>query len=336
MPALHRSKLQITAFALGSLMALQPLGSFAEVTKSGANVAPLALAQQIAHSKRIVFLGDSITAGSGYVIGVSGALLSQRLPNGGPEVLSAGLSSETVSGLSEEGHGGKEEKAFPRPCIFERLSRVLDLLRPDTVFACYGINCGIYMPFDETRFEAFQKGMIQLHETVEKAGGRIVHITPPFFDVTRKPNQEFYPAVMLKYAAWLVSKRAEGWQVIDLHTAMKAEVERRRESDPTFTMSPDGIHPNAEGHWLMAQQILGWLGDEEVTRAASLENLFQTRQIPAEAATLVSQRVSLTRDSYVQAAGHKRPGVAKGLPVEDAQAKAAEIDQQLTLLLSKK
>jgi hypothetical protein len=101
-------------------------------------------------------------------------------------------------------------------------------------------------------------------------------------------------------------------------------------------MSPDGIHPNAEGHWLMAQQILSWLGDEEVTRAASLENLFQTRQIPAEAAKLVSQRVSLTRDSYVQAAGHKRPGVARGLPLEDAQAKAAEIDQQLTLLLSKK
>lgn len=324
-----------SALAFGVFVCLQPLSTTAAPAQASVVVATPALAQQILHSKRIVFLGDSITAGAGYVIGVAEALRSQRLPNGGPEVLSAGLSSETVSGLSEEGHGGAGEKGFPRPCIFERLTRVLDLLKPDTVFACYGINCGIYQPFDTERFKAFTDGMERLHSEVEKSGARIIHITPPFFDILRKPKQDYYPEVMLQYAAWLVSKRAQGWQVIDLHTAMKAAVEGRRQTNPNFTMSPDGIHPNVEGHWLMARQILGWLGDAQAAATPSVEELFQARQMPAEALKLINQRVSLTRDSYVQAAGHKRPGTAKGLPKEEAQAKAAELDQQLNVLISK-
>lgn len=288
----------------------------------------------ILQSKRIVFLGDSITANAGYVIGVAQALHSTRLPNGGPEVLSMGLSSETVSGLSEEGHGGAGEKAFPRPYLFDRLDSILDLTKPDTVFACYGMNCGIYKPLSQERFERFKEGIERLHAELEKRGARIVHITPPFYDVKRRSTSPEYPEVLLKYAEWLVSKREAGWQVIDLHTAMKAEVEKRRESVPDFTMSPDGIHPNPEGHWLMACQILGWLGETEAATAPSAAALLESRKVPATALALISKRVSMMRDSLVHAAGHKRPGVAVGLPVETARAEAQKMDAELSKLRS--
>ncbi|MEY2599485.1 MAG: hypothetical protein RLZZ142_1744 [Verrucomicrobiota bacterium] len=316
------------------LLAQIPLPIQAQGPSTTTPTAAPDLASSILQSKRIVFLGDSITAGAAYVINVATALQSKRLPNGGPEVLSAGLSSETTSGLSEEGHGGPGDKGFPRPYLHERLTRVLDLLKPNVLFACYGINCGIYQPFDEARFLAFQQGIQRLHEEAEKSGARIIHITPPFFDATRRAKQEYYPEVMLKYSAWLVSKRSEGWQVIDLHSAMKAEVERKRAADPKFTMSPDGIHPNVEGHWLMARQVLGWLGDSEAAQAESLAALLQKRKAPEPLEKLVAQRVTTLRDSYVQAAGHKRPGVPKGLPVEEAEAKARSLDEQIRALLA--
>src|SRR6187200_869886 len=77
-------------------------------------------------ARRIVFLGDSITASARYVAYFDAWLLTRKL-DPPPVVFSAGLSSETVSGLSEEGHAGGK---FPRPDLFERLDRVLPLTKP--------------------------------------------------------------------------------------------------------------------------------------------------------------------------------------------------------------
>jgi hypothetical protein len=75
------------------------------------------------------------------------------------EVIDMGLPSETVSGLSEDGHAGGK---FPRPDLFERLDRVLRVVRPDVVLACYGMNCGIYQPLDDARFAKFKAGIERL------------------------------------------------------------------------------------------------------------------------------------------------------------------------------
>ena len=50
--------------------------------------------------------------------------------------------------MSEEGHAGGK---FPRPDLHERLDRALPKTKPDLVFACYGMNDGIYLPLDEAR-----------------------------------------------------------------------------------------------------------------------------------------------------------------------------------------
>ena len=276
-------------------------------------------------SSRIVFLGDSITAAGRYVACFDTWLELQRFEQK-PHVIDAGLPSETVSGLSEDGHtGGK----FPRPDLAERLDRVLAATKPDLVVACYGINCGIYEPFDKTRFEKYQQGMTSLKSRVEKAGAKFIVVTPPFYDDQRAPKAFSYNEVLDKYSEWLLARRADGWLVVDLHAPMTREVLKRRESDPKFTFQPDGVHPNDEGHWYVAQQLIRFFGDETVATAATPQAMLAAKQMPESLFPLVQQRVHVLRDAYVAAAGHKRPGVAAGLPISEAEAKAKELTARI-------
>ena len=86
------------------------------------------------------------------VNGIAHIQLTVNHPELSPEVLNQGIPSETVSGLSEPGH---LRHGFPRPDLHERLDRALKALKPDLIIACYGINCGIYQPFDEGRFAEY-------------------------------------------------------------------------------------------------------------------------------------------------------------------------------------
>lgn len=284
---------------------------------------------ELSPSLRIVFLGDSITAAGSYVAYFDTWLVSRKEAQT-PLVIDAGLASETVSGLSEDGHA---DGRFPRPDLAERLERVLAVTKPGLVLACYGINCGIYQPFDKDRFERYQRGMRQLQERVEAAGAKLIVITPPFYDDKRKPLSFSYNDVLDRYSAWLLERRADGWRIIDLHGPMTRAVGQRRAADPEFTFQPDGVHPDEAGHWFMAQQIIRWFGDELAASAATPQDLLAARGLPPAVLPLVRQRVHLLRDAYVSAAGHTRPGVAKGLPLPEAEKKAADLTAQIRALL---
>ncbi len=293
---------------------------------SGANLSPADLLKE---SKRIVFLGDSITAAGLYVAGFD-AWLTAREHGTKHHVICAGLPSETVSGLSEEGHAGGQ---FPRPNLAERLDRVLALTKPDLVIACYGINCGIYEPFDKERFERYQQGIKRLKQAVEEQGARLVVITPPFYDDQRAPKSFSYNEVLDRYSAWLVEQRKAGWHVVDLHSAMTQEVAKRRQADRQFTFQPDGVHPNDAGYWYVARQLIRWFGDEKAAAAETAPDMLKALGASSELLPLVHQRVNLLRDAYVGAAGHKRPGIKPGLPVAEAEKQAAELTTKIDKLV---
>lgn len=180
-------------------------------------VAPAQDASALA-GKRVVFLGDSITQAGGYV-GFADHYLGKPYPTQDFDLLGLGLASETLSGLSEAGHAGGK---FPRPCLFERLGRVLAKAKPDVVFACYGMNDGIYQPLDKDRFAAFQKGVTKLIEQCEAAGVKQIYlITPPIYDYTPKAGEVDYDAVLTEYAKWERALKVPGVVVIDLHTVMR-------------------------------------------------------------------------------------------------------------------
>ncbi|MBI3863900.1 MAG: exo-alpha-sialidase [Planctomycetia bacterium] len=291
----------------------------------------LSAADLLKESMRIVFLGDSITA-AGVYVACFDAWLAAKNDGTSHHVIDAGLPSETVSGLSEEGHAGGK---FPRPDLAERLERVLGLTKPDLVIACYGINCGIYEPFDAGRFERYQRGIRSLKQAVEKRGARFVVVTPPLYDDKRGPKPFSYNEVLDRYSDWLLERRTDGWNVVDLHGPMTREVARRRATDPDFTFQPDGVHPNEAGQWFVARQLIRWFGDERSAAAETPGEMLKSLGAPAELLPTVVQRVNLLRDSYVGAAGHKRPGIAPGLPVSEAEKKAEELSAQIRALLQK-
>lgn len=281
----------------------------------------------------MLFLGDSITHGGTYVAMVDAALMVAS-PDKRYEIVSAGLSSETVSGLSEPGHA---DGKFTRPDLHERLDRVLATVKPQVVIACYGMNCGIYMPLKEDRFRAYREGMLKLRQKVEASGATIIHLTPPVFDPepikektdpTGAEGEQFtkpytgYNEVLSAYADWLIAQRKEGWNVVDLHGPMKAALAKGRAADPAFVLSKDGVHPGLEGHAIMAQAML----DAWDVKVQALE----LAQAPHYAALwkAVQARQNVLKSAWLSAAGHKRPGVAPGLPVAEAQQKAAAFEAE--------
>jgi hypothetical protein len=46
--------------------------------------------------------------------------------------------------------------------------------------------------------------------------------------------------------------------------------------------------------------------------------------------------MNLLRDAYLGAAGHKRPGIRAGLPIEEAERRARKITAQITAQILEK
>ena len=281
-------------------------------------------------AKKILFLGDSITHAGGYVAWIETQCRLQNVTPL-PEFLNVGLASETCSGLSEPEH------PFPRPDVHERLDRALAKIQPDVVVACYGMNDGIYYPFGEDRFEAYQAGVNKLIEKVHAAGAKLVLLTPPPFDpVPLKEKGSLKPAgekqyayfamyencddVLDQYGKWILKQKDRVEMVDDLHTPLIEALKEKRQDNPKFTFAPDGVHPNAEGH-----RILG----ETLCKAWGLE---KTTEPSPELLKLVQQKTSLLHDAWLSEVGHKRPGVKPGLPIKEANTKAKQLETQIQAL----
>lgn len=288
---------------------------------------PLTL-QQLA-GKRVVWIGDSITYAGGYIANIE-LYLRGQLPDDSVDFVNVGLSSETVSGLSEDGHAGGR---FPRPDLFERVDRVLDQTSPDILFACYGMNCGIYLPLNESRFSKFKDGIRRLHQRTIEAGARIIHLTPPFYDDLGQPSP--YSDVLDTYSTWLLNQRDEsGWEVIDLHFPMKQFLADKRKSNLDFKLQRDRVHPNSAGHWILAKAFLQGIGAEDIGSIEEPGQLASRYKNGDQSMKLITQRMQLRRDAWLTATKHKRPGVKEGLPLQEARLKANDLEMKIRGLLS--
>lgn len=276
-------------------------------------------------TKRILFLGNSITYAGTYVTDLETYFIT-HFPKQSYEFINAGLPSETVSGLSEPNHA---DGRFSRPDLHERLDRVLAQTKPDVVFACYGMNDGIYLPLDEARFRAFQEGMRWLHTQLEKAGAkRIIFLTPPAHD-DKKLGLQGYNLTLDAYSRWLLTQRdSSKWEVADVHFPMNRFLLDKRSVDSTFKLAPDGVHPGELGHWLIARQVLQFL-DQNVADTPELSATLLNNLRNAELANLVSQRQAIMKDAWLNLTGHKRPEMAPGLPMLEARRLYNNIDARI-------
>lgn len=319
--------------ALVLLAAALPRATLAQPRPAGAS---------ILEAQRILFLGDSITYAGQYVDLVE-TVIRLHEPDTRARFFNLGLPSETVSGLSEPGHAGG---AFPRPDLHERLGRILERLKPDLIVACYGMNDGIYHPHDDARLARFQDGIRRLRQAATEAGAKILHLTPPVFDpVPIRPHTlpagldaypqpyEGYNAVLDRFAQWLLAQRTAGWDVVDVHGPMQRFLDARRHEDPAFRLADDGVHAGPVGHWLIAREILRRLGlPDRVVLADDPETALAVHPRAEEVLNRVRQRQRLLKDTWLTRAGHLRPGMNPGRPLEEIQPEVAAIEAELPSL----
>ncbi|MEM7230591.1 MAG: GDSL-type esterase/lipase family protein [Planctomycetota bacterium] len=272
----------------------------------------------------MVFLGDSITHAGHFVAMVDAHFRSQSSGRAF-ECINIGLPSETACGLSEPDH------PFPRPNVHERLDRALERTKPDIVVACYGMNDGIYYPFSNERFATYRKGIETLIDKVQASGARLVLMTPgPFDPLPLRKKGKLLPKtakkfawfgiyenydkeVIARYSKWILGLRGRVEMVVDLRTPILKHVTEKRKENADYALSNDGVHVDKRGHRLIADALLRSWGETPVKPDAEIFKKAEQREV-------------LLRYAWISHVEHLRPGVKKGLPLEEALKRAKELE----------
>jgi lysophospholipase L1-like esterase len=289
----------------------------------------------ILQNKRILILGDSITQNGTYVSFVS-YFLQKRNPDFNYDIISIGLGSETVAGTSEADH------PFPRPCVHTRLDEALEKIRPEIVFACYGMNDGIYHPLNGERFLQYQRGIETLIDKVAAIEAEILLMTPPLFDASAKEKlspggssyysykspYENYNDVLRTYGEWILLTDLPVVAKVDLNTPMLEYNQARRKTDPEFHLANDGVHPGELGHLIMALAILDSLGTS--IEGDPPEILAETIADPLFAK--IRDRRELRSKGWLEYIGYERRERVKTDSVDEVELKAAELQTAIDQL----
>lgn len=285
-------------------------------------------------AKRIAFIGDSITQGGDYVVDFECFLLANGVTT---EVINLGLSSETASDLTaKENEPHLTRHKFGRPNVSERFARTISTVKPDLLVVCYGMNDGDNLPAGEEGTKRFAKACEYINKSAGNLGvKKVIFCTPPVFDARGKQSQ--HEDNIIAYTDWLLSKRADGWTIADIHGPMAKALAEGRAKDPNFKLAGDGVHPGREGHWIMARAVIEAAAGAKLDGVADATALFPKNG--AEIRKLVRERCSMLHGSWLTLCGHKRPGVpggpnAKmGLPKDEAAKKSAETSAKIAELM---
>ncbi len=218
----------------------------AALTANAASSAPAA-GPQLQKGDRIVFLGDSITAGGvrekGYVTLVGQALAKQH-PDLGIEIVGAGISGHKV------------------PDCQKRLQRdVLDK-KPTIVLIYIGINDVWHWNRNVgTTKEDFEKGLVDLIKRCQDASARVILCTPSVIgEKTDGTNQ--FDKMLDEYSAISRSvAKQTGAGMLDLRQKFLARLtELNKANLEKSVLTTDGVHLNDAGNRFVADSVLEALG----------------------------------------------------------------------------
>lgn len=217
----------------------------------------------MARRTRILFVGDSVTAGFGLAGAPSFArLTAERL---------------TERGLAIDAFVDALDGADSR-YILKRFDRMVTAHDPDWVVLAVGLN-DAHPPEGRTPCEpaTFAGNLLELVDRIQSLGARVLI-------VVQNPRWNKSPAeyatyrerlesdLMQTYAAVVRSiAEALALPVVDLHHAMTTETADMDEGHAA-ALIPDGTHPSALGHELMAdlitEELLTLLGAPQAAAAA--------------------------------------------------------------------
>lgn len=208
--------------------------------------APADDATGLQKNDRLVFLGDSITAGGvrpdGYVTLISQAIASKH-PDLGIEVIGAGISGHKV------------------PDCQQRLERDVLAKKPTAVVIYIGINDVWHWNRNAgTPKDKFESGLRELIERSRAAGARVVLCTPSVIG-ERNDGANEYDAMLDEYAA--ISRKVAAESSIPLVDLRKAFQEHLKRHNPDNAekgiLTTDGVHLNPAGNRFVADCLLATL-----------------------------------------------------------------------------
>ena len=227
----------------------------------------------------VLFLGDSITEAEFFARDFELAW-NNAWPGQPVRVIPRGRGGESVSGQTEPQFIGR------RPQVGDRLAEELRRFKPEWVVACYGMNCGLFQPFETNLFHAYQTGISTVVQQLVAHGTKVMLLTPPPFaqpgavtsqfatladqveaviaahaegrsKARRDPDRYgyyspylYYDDVLAVYSEWLKTQSRTGlvW-VVDMRNPLLTRL------DETYDPG-DPVHPNREGHRIMAETLM--------------------------------------------------------------------------------
>ena len=218
--------------------------SLAAVAPASADVIPGSLK----NGDKVAVLGDSITEQRNYSAVIEDYLLMCQ-PKQDLQAAQFGWSGETTWGFKG------------------RIKTDVLWFKPDVATVCYGMNDGGYQPLDSQRMDAYTESTKDIVKQLKAGGVRTIVLVGPSpvdTDAFNRPGitaDEYNKTLAaLNDAAGRIAKD-QGLAFADLHAVMTEAMERFKDEHPGVPLAgPDGVHPDNNGHLVMAYAILKALG----------------------------------------------------------------------------
>lgn len=189
---------------------------------------------------RVVFYGDSITQQQLYTRYLQQYVLC-RYPELDVRFYNAGWSGDRAPGA------------------LKRLDRDVLSLNPTVVTLFFGMNDGGYKKLEDATVNTYRTAMEGIITALKGKGVRVIVYGPGCVDYDKRPplREADYNATLaaLSKAAGELAQE-HGCEYVDVHAAMLEFQTAQKAKDPSFTMIPDAVHPDAKGHLVMARAML--------------------------------------------------------------------------------
>jgi lysophospholipase L1-like esterase len=167
--------------------------------------------------------------------------------------------------------------------VLARFDEDVAPLQPRYVTVLLGMNDGSYEQYSPATFRTYEKDMTSLIKKITALDARPIVITPTMFDVRAyrsiiaggfhddRKRSPYYNSTLASYGAWLREQAFErGLGFVDMYGPLNRLTVQQRKSNPDFTLTIEGIHPNPAGHLVMAYALLRDMNASDTVSAIHL------------------------------------------------------------------
>lgn len=262
---------------------------------------------------RVVFYGDSITEQRIYTRYIQDFFYC-RYPNLKIHFYNAGWGGDTAQGA------------------LSRLNRDVLPLKPTWVTLFFGMNDGRYTTITEDTINTYKKNLEGIVKALQQNNIQVIVFTPGCCDPDKNPGLSQYNKTLeaLGKEAIDIAKKFN-CRYVDVHNPMLSYQTTQKAKSPGFSMIPDGVHPDASGHMVMANAMLSAFDVDPMPALATIDlsqnkvsdgkivesngDTFTVQLDPSQSIPFWAEQsttAAMDQSGFIKTAGNKL--VVKGLP----------------------